>query len=469
METFSRFVETLNQYLWGPPMILLLLGTHLFMTWKTGFIQRKTPLALRLSFSREAKADGDISPFAALATSLASTLGTGNIIGVGTAIALGGPGAVFWCWLTGVFGMATTYAESLIALKYRVVAKDGRMLGGAMYALERRLHCKPLALLFAFFGVLTSFGIGCSVQVNSIASLIDSALKDATAGKASFLARLLSARPDAVCLAVGLITGLITCAVILGGVQSISKVCQSLVPFMTLFYLSGCAVILYVNRHLLLQALLLILRSAFFQTEALVGGLAGSGILLAARYGIARGLFSNEAGMGSAPLIASAARTQNPARQALIASTATFWDTVVMCFITGLVLVSSILAGASPAPGPDLGGRLTAAAFSQIPYVGEPFLILAMTIFAYATILGWSYYGERCLEYLCGNSSFFLYRFLWIMVLVFSPLFRLELVFSLADVLNALMALPNLLALFLLSNEIAEDTRRYLEQEKGKT
>ena len=468
MENLSQLIESVNNCLWGPPMILLLSGTHLFMTWKTGFIQKKLPLAIRLSLTRDPDSEGDISPFAALSTSLASTLGTGNIIGVGTAIALGGPGAVFWCWLTGIFGIATSYAESLIALKYRIRAKDGTMLGGAMYALERGLHLKPLAVLFAFFGALTSFGIGCGVQVNAISAVAEPALREA-AGSFPGLSSLMQRFPQLPALAIGLVTGLVTCAVIFGGVRSVSRVCERLVPFMALFYMLGCLAILYINRAFLADALALILKSAFFETGSLAGGMAGSGIMLAARYGISRGLFSNEAGMGSAPIVAAAARSRNPVRQALIASTATFWDTVVVCLITGLVLVSSLLSGsasgASPEAAPAVlsGGSLASAAFSQIPCIGQPVLMTGVITFAYATILGWSYYGERCLEYLFGKLSLFPYRFLWILVIVFAPVLRLELVWNISDTLNALMALPNLLAILLLSGVIARDTRYYLK------
>lgn len=465
MTAFATLIETVNDYLWGLPMIVLLFGTHLFMTVKTGFIQRKTPLAIRLSLTKDPDSSGDISPFASLSTSLASTLGTGNIIGVGTAIALGGPGAVFWCWLTGIFGMATTYAESLIAVKYRVRTRDGHMLGGAMYALERGLKMRVPAILFACFGVLTSFGIGCGVQVNAIAVIIDSSVRSILERSSSLssLRRLLEARPDAVCLTIGVVTGLITCVVILGGVRSIARVCERLVPFMAFSYLAGCFVILLLNHSLLGESISLILSSAFESPKAVGGGLAGSGMMLAARYGIARGLFTNEAGMGSAPIIAAAARTPNPVRQALIASTATFWDTVVVCLITGLVLVSSILRDSSLSWDTLSGGELTTAAFSQIPYIGRPVLIFGIITFAYATILGWSYYGERCLEYLFGKISLFPYRFLWILVLVFAPVVRLELVWSISDTLNALMAIPNLLAVLLLSGTIARDTRYYLK------
>lgn len=472
MELVSHMIENINNCLWGSPMILLLSGTHLFMTWKTGFIQRSLPLAIRLSLTRDPDSSGDISPFASLSTSLASTLGTGNIIGVGTAIALGGPGAVFWCWLTGVFGIATSYAESLIAIKYRVRTSDGTMLGGAMYALERGLHLKPLAVLFACFGVLTSFGIGCGVQVNAISAVVTPAIRQAAQqanGSVPWLTVLLERIPELPALAVGLITGLVTCTVIFGGVRSVSKVCEKLVPFMALFYMLGCFIILYMNRDFLGKALVLIVKSAFMETGALAGGMVGSGIMLAARYGISRGLFSNEAGMGSAPIIAAAARSRNPVRQALISSTATFWDTVVVCLVTGLVLVSSLLSDAAPGMFPGTfsgtlsGGELTSTAFSKIPYVGQPVLIFGIITFAYATLLGWSYYGERCLEYLFGKISLFPYRFLWIFVIVFAPVVRLELVWSISDTLNALMALPNLLAVLLLSDVIARDTRYYMK------
>ena len=467
METITHITETANQFLWGLPMILLLAGTHLFLTWKTGFIQRKLPLAIRLSLSRDASSEGGISPFAALSAALASTLGTGNIIGVGTAIALGGPGAVFWCWLTGIFGMATSYAEALIAAKYRVRAADGSLQGGAMYVLERRLRLKPLGVLFAVFGVLASFGIGCGVQANAISEAAAPAIARA-AGRFAPLAGLLERFPRLPSLAVGLAAGLLTCAVIFGGTYSVSRACEKLVPFMAALYLLGCFSILWMNRSLLGEAAILIVKSAFLETEALGGGMAGSGILLAARYGVSRGLFSNEAGMGSAPLISSSAHSRNPVCQALAASTAAFWDTVVVCLITGLVLITSLLK-TDPAQLPLTSGgsldgaELVSAAFSQLPHIGRPLLLFGILTFAYATILGWSCCGERCLFYLSGNRLLFPYRFLWILVVVFSPVLQLNLVWDISDALNALMALPNILAVLILSREIARDTRYYLK------
>lgn len=437
-------VKTVDDIIWGFPMIIILFGTHLFLTVRTGFIQRKTGTAIKLSVTREKGSKGDISPFASLATALASTIGTGNIIGVGTAIALGGPGAVFWCWLTGVFGIATKYSESLVAVKYRVQTKDGRMLGGAMYVIERRLKQKWLAVLFAVFTIVASLGIGCGVQVNAIAKVTQTNL---------------NIEP----WIVGIIAAVITAVVIFGGVKVIANVCEKLVPIMAAFYVLGCLIILGINYDYIIPAITTICSMAFAPGAA-AGGLVGSGILMAARYGIARGLFSNESGMGSAPIVAAAAQTKNPVRQALVSSTGTFWDTVVVCLMTGLVLVSSILKN------PDIdvsnisdGGDLTSLAFGQIPYIGPIILVLGMITFAYSTILGWSYYGERCCEYLFGMKGMIPYRIIFLAVLVVAPLITLDLVWNLSDILNALMALPNIIAVLMLSNEISADTKHYLK------
>ncbi len=462
MELISNLVETFNNYLWGAPMIILLLGTHVYLTIRTGFIQRKTFTGIRLSVTRDPESQGDISQFAALTTALASTIGTGNIIGVGTAIALGGPGAVLWCWLTGVFGIATKYAESLIAVKYRVKTKDGTMLGGAMYALERGLNMKWLGKVFAVLGALTAFGIGCGVQVNAISSIVNSSLAPVLSGASGKAAGLLDSFPWIISLAVGLFVGAVTCLVIFGGVKSIARVCERLVPFMAFFYVVGCIVILIFNRAYLSETFSVIFRSAFTEVKSIAGGLVGTGIMMSARYGIARGLFSNESGMGSAPIVAAAAQTRNPVRQALVSATGTFWDTVVVCLMTGLVLVSSIIGNDAISVATLEGGELTSAAFSQIPYIGQPILIVGIITFAYSTILGWSYYGERCLEYLAGKRGLIPYRMAWILVLVIAPVIQLELVWSIADTLNALMAIPNLIAVLLLSNVVVKETRHYL-------
>ncbi len=437
------FINISNKWIWSWPMIILLLGTHIFMTIRTKGIQRKLGTAIKLSVTRDPEAEGEVSQFGALATALASTIGTGNIIGVGTAIALGGPGAVLWCWLTGVFGIATKYSESLIAVKYRVKTKDGRMQGGAMYALERGLHMKWLALLFAFFGAFASFGIGCATQVNAIATVCKANL----------------GVPEWV---VGVVVAALTALVIFGGIQSIARVCEKLVPFMAAFYVVGCIIILVINRDFLWPAVKTICTLAF-QPGAAAGGLVGSGIMMAMRYGIARGLFSNESGMGSAPIAAAAAQTRNPVRQALVSSTGTFWDTVVVCLMTGLVLVSSIMKNPSIDMGQITdGGILTTLAFDQIPVIGPVILVVGMISFAYSTVLGWSYYGERCVEYFIGKKGLIPYRVLYVAVAVLAPVVALDLVWTVADTLNALMAIPNLVAILLLSGVIVKETDKYI-------
>lgn len=445
MEKFSQLITWVDGKVWGWGMILLLLGTHLFMTVRTGFIQRKTIIkGIKLSVSKEPDADGEVSQFGALATALASTIGTGNIIGVGTAVALGGPGAVLWCWLTGVFGIATKYSESLIAVKYRVKTEDGRMQGGAMYALERGLHMRWLGLIFAVFAGFASFGIGCATQVNAIATVCNENLHINKA-------------------VVGIIIGVLTAVVIFGGIKSIARVCERLVPFMALFYVLGCIVILGINYDYIIPAITTICRLAF-QPGAAAGGLVGSGIMLAMRYGVARGLFSNESGMGSAPIAAAAAQTRNPVRQALVSSTGTFWDTVVVCLMTGLVLVSTIMK--NPAINANEitdGGVLTSLAFDQIPIIGPLILGVGIISFAFSTILGWAYYGERCVEYFAGKKGLIPYRVLYIAVAVIAPVVALDVVWDIADILNALMAIPNLIAVLLLSPVIVKETKKYLD------
>ncbi|HJC43379.1 MAG TPA: sodium:alanine symporter family protein [Candidatus Mediterraneibacter gallistercoris] len=437
-------IQSVDNFVWGWGMIVLLLGTHIFLTIRTGFIQRKTiTKGIPLSVSKEESADGEVSQFGALATALASTIGTGNIIGVGTAIALGGPGAVLWCWLTGVFGIATKYAESLIAVKYRVKTPDGRMQGGAMYALERGLNMKWLGMIFAVFAGFASFGIGCATQVNAIAEVCSSNL-----GIEPWI--------------VGVIVAVLTAFVIFGGIKSIANVCEKLVPFMALFYVIGCVIILGINYDYIIPAIQTICRLAFTKGAA-AGGLVGGGIRLALQYGVARGLFSNESGMGSAPIAAAAAKTKNPVRQALVSSTGTFWDTVVVCLMTGLVLVSTIMK--NPAINADQivdGGELTTLAFSQIPYFGPFILVVGIITFAYSTILGWAYYGERCVEYFAGKFGLIPYRVLYIAIALIAPVLALDLVWLIADILNALMAIPNLIAVLLLSPVIVKETRKYV-------
>lgn len=440
METLNHFFSMLSGLLWGWPMIILLLGTHIFLTVRLHFPQRKIFTAIRLSVSRDKSASGDVSQFGALATALAATIGTGNIIGVATAVALGGPGAVLWCWLTGVFGIATKYAEGLLAIKYRVRTSDGKMLGGPMYALERGLGWKPLAILFALFTAIAAFGIGCTVQANAIATITESSF-----GVSPYITG------GVICLLAG--------AVVIGGVKSIANVCSMLVPFMALFYVIGCVYILFVNHAYVWPALQLIVSSAF-TPQAATGGFLGSTVLMAARYGIARGLFSNESGLGSAPIVAAAAQTRNPVRQALVSSTGTFWDTVVICALTGLVVVSSVIA--YPDISSSDGAKLTQLAFGKIPYVGTVILSFGLLTFAFTTILGWSYYGERAMEYLSGKRSVLPYRIVYIAAVFVGSVVNLALVWNIADCMNALMAIPNLLSLLFLNGIIVHETRKYL-------
>lgn len=440
MNILNDILTAISSFLWGWPMIILLLGTHIYLTVRLRFPQRKIFTAVRLSVRKDPGAVGDVSQFASLTTALAATIGTGNIIGVATAIALGGPGAVLWCWLTGVFGISTKYAEGLLAIKYRVRTGDGRMLGGPMYALERGLGWRWMAVLFAVFTACASFGIGNTVQANAIATLASETY---------------SISPYATGAVVCAMTG----AVVLGGVKSIARVCSMLVPFMALFYILGCIYIMYVNAGYLLPALSLICRSAF-EPQAVGGGFAGTTIIMAARYGIARGLFSNESGLGSAPIVAAAAQTRNPVRQALVSSSGTFWDTVVICAMTGLVIVSSVLAY------PDIdfsnGATLTKDAFSKIPVVGTPLLTFGLLTFAFSTILGWCYYGERAIEYLKGRIWVRAYRVAYIAAVFAGSIVNLGVVWNLADCMNALMAIPNLLSLLFLSGVIVSETRKYL-------
>ncbi|MDD7190143.1 MAG: alanine/glycine:cation symporter family protein [Prevotella sp.] len=440
MDYLNAFFTTLSSLLWGWPMIALLLGTHVFLTIRLHFPQLKILKAIKLSVKRDKDASGDVSQFGALATALAATIGTGNIVGVATAISLGGPGAVFWCWLTGVFGIATKYGEGLLAIKYRETTADGRMLGGPMYALEKGLGWKWMAVLFAIFTACASFGIGSTVQANAIATITHEAYGVPTT-------------------IVGIAVSLLIAAVVLGGVKSIARVCGFLVPFMALFYVMGCIYILSVNGSYVWPAIKLIVESAF-SPQAASGGFAGTSVMLAARYGISRGLFSNESGMGSAPIVAAAARTRNPVRQALVSSTGTFWDTVVICAITGVVIVSSILAY------PDIsytdGATLTKMAFDKIPYVGKPLLSFGLLTFAFSTILGWSYYGERAVEYLKGKSWMLVYRVLFIISIFAGSVANLNVVWNLSDCTNALMAIPNLISLLLLNGVIVHETRKYL-------
>ncbi len=441
MQEIHDFIKLLNSYLWGPPLLVLLFGTHLYLTVRLRFIQRYTWLAIKLSLRKDSDGHGDVSHFGALTTALAATIGTGNIVGVATAVSLGGPGAVLWCWLTGVFGIATKYAEAVLAVKYRRKTSDGTMLGGPMYALETGLRAKWLAVLFCIFTAFAAFGIGNMVQANSISCMVKE-----TFGISAWIT--------------GAVMTVLVAVVILGGIKSIARVCEKLVPFMAIFYVIGCLIILIVNASHVIPALSLIFKSAF-TPHAAGGGFIGASVMMAARYGIARGLFSNESGLGSAPIVAAAAQTKNPVKQALVSSTGTFWDTVVVCAMTGVVLISSILS--DPGKMEGLGGAaLTKAAFELVPIVGPLVLTVGLLTFVFSTILGWSYYGERAVEYLMGKRAILPYRYLWVIAVMLGSVATLPLVWDLADAMNALMALPNLVSLLLLGGVIVTETRRYL-------
>ena len=440
MELLNDFFRDFSNLLWGWPMIILLLGTHLYLTIILRFPQRKIFTAIRLSVKKDPNAQGDVSQFGSLATALAATIGTGNIIGVATAIALGGPGAVLWCWLTGVFGISTKYAEGLLAIKYREVTPQGKMIGGPMYALEKGLRMRWLAVLFAVFTAFASFGIGSTVQANAISTLTSEVYT---------VSPYIS----------GLVICLLTAAVVLGGVKSIARVCGMLVPFMALVYVLGCIYIIGVNAQYVWPAIKLIVEAAF-TPEAAGGGFIGSTVMTAARFGIARGLFSNESGLGSAPIVAAAAQTRNPVRQALVSSSGTFWDTVVICALTGIVIVSSVLAY------PDItfesGSTLTKEAFAKIPFIGTPLLTFGLATFAFSTILGWCYYGERAVEYLKGYRWVIAYRIAYIAAVFIGSIMSLQMVWNFADCMNALMAIPNLISLLALSGVLVHETRKYL-------
>ncbi len=439
MEKFTQFIADTSSFLWGVPMIVLLMGAHLYFTIRLKFPQRHILGALKYYFVREGSgASGDISPFASLATALASCIGTGNIIGVATAISLGGPGAVFWCWMTGVLGMATRYAETLLAVEYRVKRDSGEMAGGAMYVLERALGMKWLAVVFAILTILASFGIGNTVQSNAMVTMINSEF-----GVSTFTS--------------GLVVALFVALVIIFGVRGIARVATYLVPFMSLFYIVGSLIIIYMNSEVMGETISLIFSDAF-SLQSIGGGAVGGGVIIAMRYGIARGLFSNESGMGSTPIVAAAARSEHSVKMALISATGTFWDTVIICAITGLVLVSSIVI--DPAIDYSGGALLTKMAFARLPY-GSMFLTVTLVCFTFSTILGWSYYGEKAIEYLGSEGAIKYFRVAWVVMVFVGAITSLELIWNIADIMNALMAIPNIISLFLLAGVIAKITKEH--------
>lgn len=437
MQSLENLLGQISDFIWGYPLIILLFGTHIFLTIRLKFIQRFIGKAIKISFGRKKEGQGDISQFGAMTTALAATIGTGNIVGVATAVASGGPGAVLWMWLTGVFGIATKYSEALLSVKYRITTKDGLMAGGPMYVLEKGMNNKFLAVAFAALTAVTAFGIGNMVQANSISHLVDETFQISP-------------------WITGIILTALTAIVIIGGIKSISKVCEALVPFMAVFYVLGCSIILIMNFQTIPDTIKLIFESAF-TGQAAIGGFLGAGMKEAIRFGIARGLFSNESGLGSAPIVAAAAQTKNPVRQALVSSTGTFWDTVVVCAFTGIVIVNS----GDWTQGLN-GASLTKAAFTELPVVGPIVLTIGLLTFVFSTILGWSYYGEKAAEYLFGNKVTKPYRWLWVGFVMIGSVLSLKAVWSFADITNALMAIPNLISLIVLNKVIVKETEDHL-------
>ncbi len=428
------FLNALAAAVWGAPLLAVLLGTHVFMTVRLRGVQRHVIKAIRLSVTKEKGATGDVSPFSALMTALAATIGTGNIVGVATAVAAGGPGAVFWMWISGILGMATKYAESLLAVKYRVKSPAGEMSGGPMYVMERGLKMKWLGRAFAFFTAIAAVGIGAMVQANSISSVFKTVFHIPP-------------------LFTGVVVAMLAGCVILGGIKSISRVCNLIIPVAGISFILCNIVILFLGWTTLPATLALIVHSAF-TGQAAVGGFMGAAVGQAIRLGISRGLFSNEAGLGSEPIVAAAAQTKSPTRQALISMTGTFWDTVVLAAITGIMIVNSgtWLSGMS-------GGELTAAVFDALP-AGRIILALCLFTFAFATSIGWSYYAEKAVEYLFGIHSVKRYRFIYVTLIFIGAIFSLGAVWSFSDIANAMMAVPNLFAVVMLSGEVARETRK---------
>ncbi|WP_422443671.1 alanine/glycine:cation symporter family protein [Thermoanaerobacterium sp. DL9XJH110] len=437
MEVLEKFLKSVSNIVWGPPMLVLLVGTHVFLTFRLKGIQRYIFKAIKLSLTRTSEGEGDVSHFGALTTALAATVGTGNIVGVATAVGWGGPGAVFWLWITGVFGIATKYAEALLSVKYRTKNSLGQMAGGPMYVLERGLGMKWLGVIFALFTAIAGFGIGVTVQANSISDMVRT-----TFNVPSWIT--------------GLIIAVLTGIVIIGGIKSIARVCEALVPFMAIIYILGCLIILAMNAAAIPGAIVTILKSAF-TGQAVTGGFAGATVMQAIRYGVARGLFSNESGLGSAPIAAAAAQTPNAARQALVQMTGTFWDTVIICLMTGLVLVTT----GSWETGLK-GAELTKTAFEHIPVIGPVTLTIGLLTFVYSTILGWSYYCEKAVEYLLGTKAVTPYRWLWVIAAFVGSVTKLDIVWGFADIFNGLMAIPNLISLIALSGVLVIETRKYI-------
>lgn len=445
---FLNLLNQVDSFIWGPPLLILLVGTGIYLTIRLGLIQIvKLPKALKLIFKAENDGSGDISSFGALCTALAATIGTGNIVGVATAIKAGGPGSLFWMWLAAFFGMATKYSEGLLAIKFRTKDENGQVSGGPMYYIVNGMGEKwrPLASFFAISGILVALlGIGTFSQVNSITDAVQGSFN-------------IDPKVTGVVLAIGV------ALVVFGGLQSISNVATKVVPFMTVVYILICFVILGSSYELIPETFALIFKSAF-TGQAAAGGFLGATVSMAIRNGIARGVFSNESGLGSAPIAAAAAKTQWPAEQGLISMTGTFIDSIIICTLTG---VSLIISGVWQS---DLNGALmTQSAFASVlPNLGPIFLTISLSLFAFTTILGWSYYGERCFEFLFGVKKINLFRGVFVLMVLLGAFLKLEMVWIIADIVNGLMALPNLIALLALSPVIISETKLYLDHLDGK-
>ena len=446
--------EKIDSFIWGPPLLILLVGTGIYLTIRLKLLQVfKLPLALKYVFGKTSKKtdgadDGDVSSFAALCTALSATIGTGNIVGVATAIKVGGPGAMLWMWLAAFFGIATKYAEALLAVKYRVTDENGQMCGGPMYYIQNGLGLKWLAKLFAFFGVgVAFFGIGTFGQVNSIA-----------AAAANF---------NIPKIATAVVVTLLVALVTLGGIKRISKVAEKVVPFMAVAYVLGALAVLFCNFTAIPEAVVLIIKSAF-NPQAVGGALSGTAITVAIRNGVARGVFSNESGLGSAPIAAAAAKTNSPARQGLVSMTGTFFDTIIICTMTGLVIVlTSGTTGVFEVGATIEGAGLTSAAFEvglPIAILGKYIVNIGLVFFAFTTILGWNYYGEKCMQYLFGTKSIMTYKIIYIVLVAIGPFLSLDLIFTIADIVNGCMAFPNLVGLIGLRKVVIKETEEYFAQ-----
>ncbi|HEL1633884.1 alanine/glycine:cation symporter family protein [Streptococcus suis] len=442
-----ELMQNINNFVWGPPLLLLLVGTGVYFTLRLGVFQiGKLPTAFRLIFSSDQSGQGDVSSFAALCTALAATVGTGNIVGVATAITTGGPGALFWMWVAAFFGMATKYAEGFLAIKYRTKDANGQAAGGPMHYITLGMgqKWKPLAIFFAISGVLVALlGMGTFSQVNSIASSMS-----ASFGLAPQL--------------VSIVTAISIAFFIFGGIEKISDVSTKIVPFMAILYILASLIVLVVHWNELLPTLGLVLKSAFSPAAA-VGGFVGATVKEAIQRGIARGVFSNESGLGSAPIAAAAAKSDNPVEQGLISMTGTFIDTIIICTLTGLTI---LVTGQWSVEGLE-GAPLTQAAFATVfGNTGSIALMISLVLFAFTTILGWSYYGERCIEFLFGTKSILPYRLVFVTMVALGGFLKLDLIWTIADIVNGLMALPNLIALLALSPVIIKETRQYFAKKK---